>query len=138
MPFVAQVAVGRREALNVWGNDYPTTDGTGVRDYIHVVDLALGHLKALQALDAITGSPEQQFAGCLTVNLGTGTGYSVLEMIRAFEKASGRHVPYRIAPRRPGDIASCYADPKMAYDLLGCAQNATWKRCAPIPGVGRV
>jgi UDP-glucose 4-epimerase len=119
MPFVAQVAVGRREILNVWGNDYPTPDGTGVRDYIHVVDLALGHLKALQALDAMNGSSALQSSCCLTVNLGTGTGYSVLDMVRAFEKASGRRVPYRIAPRRPGDIASCYADAKLARELLG-------------------
>lgn len=116
MPFVAQVAVGRREYLNVWGNDYPTPDGTGVRDYIHVVDLALGHLKILEVL----GSPKwQSQSGCLIVNLGTGTGYSVLDMVHAFEQASGRPVPYRIAPRRPGDIASCYADPKLALDLLG-------------------
>ena len=111
LPFVAQVAVGQREFLNVWGNDYPTPDGTGVRDYIHVVDLALGHLKALARL--------QTHAECLTVNLGTGTGYSVLEMVRAFEQASGRPVPYRIAARRPGDIASCYAEPKQALALLG-------------------
>jgi len=122
MPFVAQVAIGRREYLNVWGNDYPTPDGTGVRDYIHVVDLASGHLKALEALE----NPEVRNAeavnrqgGCLTVNLGTGTGYSVLEMVRAFEKASGHKVPHRIASRRPGDIASCYADPALASDLLG-------------------
>jgi len=111
LPFVAQVAIGRREYLNVWGDDYPTPDGTGVRDYIHVVDLALGHLKALARL--------QTHAGCLTVNLGTGTGYSVLDMVRAFEQASGRPVPYRVAPRRPGDIAACYADPQQALDLLG-------------------
>lgn len=111
LPFVAQVAVGQREFLNVWGDDYPTPDGTGVRDYIHVVDLALGHLKALARL--------QTHAECLTVNLGTGTGYSVLEMVRAFEQASGRPVPYRIAARRPGDIASCYAEPKQALALLG-------------------
>lgn len=111
LPFVAQVAIGQREYLNVWGDDYPTPDGTGVRDYIHVVDLALGHLKALARLQA--------HAGCLTVNLGTGTGYSVLDMVRAFEQASGRPVPYRIAPRRPGDIAACYADPQQARDLLG-------------------
>ena len=114
MPFVAQVAVGRRASLNVWGNDYPTPDGTGVRDYIHVVDLALGHLKALNALEKLEAS-----ADCLTVNLGTGTGYSVLDIVQAFEKASGRPVPYTIAPRRPGDIASCYADPKRAADILG-------------------
>jgi len=111
MPFVARVAAGRLEFLNIWGNDYPTPDGTGVRDYIHVVDLALGHLKALERL--LTQ------AECLTVNLGTGTGYSVLEMVRAFEKAAVRSVPYRIAPRRPGDVAACYADPKLALELLG-------------------
>jgi UDP-glucose 4-epimerase len=116
MPFVAQVAVRRREFLNVWGNDYPTPDGTGVRDYIHVVDLALGHIKILEALGTSTRNDQ---TGCLTVNLGTGIGYSVLEMIRAFEKASGRPIPYRIASRRPGDIASCYANPKLASDLLG-------------------
>ncbi|MDP1770332.1 MAG: UDP-glucose 4-epimerase GalE [Nitrospirota bacterium] len=114
MPFVAQVAVGRRASLNVWGNDYPTPDGTGVRDYIHVVDLALGHLKALKALERLAAN-----ADCLTVNLGTGTGYSVLDIVRAFEQASGRPVPYTVAPRRPGDIASCYADPQRAEDLLG-------------------
>ncbi len=114
LPFVAQVAVGRRECLNVWGADYPTPDGTGVRDYIHVVDLALGHLKALEALSRL----ERQ-AECLTVNLGTGNGYSVLGIVRAFEAASGKPVPYKVAPRRPGDIASCYADPNRAFTLLG-------------------
>ncbi|MFN4343454.1 MAG: UDP-glucose 4-epimerase GalE [Azonexus sp.] len=111
MPFVAQVAIGRREYLNVWGNDYDTPDGTGVRDYIHVVDLALGHLAALDYL--------RGHAGCVAINLGTGRGYSVLEMVAAFSQASGRQVPYRIAPRRPGDIASCYADPALAERLLG-------------------
>lgn len=111
MPYVAQVAVGRREILNVWGNDYSTPDGTGVRDYIHVVDLALGHLKALEYL----GRSSQ----CLVLNLGTGVGYSVMDMVRAFEKASERRVPYKIAPRRAGDIASCYADPTAACELLG-------------------
>ena len=111
MPYVAQVAVGRREKLNVWGDDYPTPDGTGVRDYIHVVDLALGHLKVLEYLQA---TPD-----CLTVNLGTGSGYSVLDMVAAFEKASGRPVPYNVAPRRPGDVAACYADPAKALKLLG-------------------
>ena len=111
MPFVAQVAIGRREFLNVWGNDYNTPDGTGVRDYIHVVDLALGHLKALQYL---AGKPQ-----CVEVNLGTGVGYSVLDMVRAFEQACGRTVPYQVAPRRPGDIASCYANTALAHDLLG-------------------
>lgn len=116
LPFIAQVAVGKRDFLNVWGNDYPTVDGTGVRDYIHIVDLALGHLKALKALNM----PSHLKPGeCLTVNLGTGTGYSVLDMVQAFEQASGRPVPYNIAARRAGDIASCYADPKLAWDLLG-------------------
>ncbi|OQY69782.1 MAG: UDP-glucose 4-epimerase GalE [Rhodocyclaceae bacterium UTPRO2] len=111
MPFVAQVAVGRREALNVYGNDYPTPDGTGVRDYIHVVDLARGHLAALEKL--------AEADEVLTVNLGTGRGYSVLEMIDAFRQASGKEVPYRIVARRPGDVASCYADPSLATRLLG-------------------
>ena len=113
LPVVAQVAVGRRACLNVWGNDYPTPDGTGVRDYIHVVDLALGHLKALKALEGM-----QERAECLTVNLGTGIGYSVLDIVRAFEQASGHAVPYKVAPRRPGDVASCYADPQRAFELL--------------------
>lgn len=138
MPFVAQVAVRRREVLNVWGNDYPTPDGTGVRDYIHVVDLALGHLKALEALR----NPQvNTFTGCLTVNLGTGRGYSVLDVVRAYEQVSGRPVPYRIAPRRPGDIASCYADPKRAFELLSwqaklgleamCASSWHWQSINP-------
>jgi len=110
MPYVAQVAVGRREHLNVWGSDYPTHDGTGVRDYIHVVDLALGHLKALQRLD----NPQ-----CVAVNLGTGAGYSVLDVVNAFESASGQRVPHRLSPRRPGDVAACYADPALAEQLLG-------------------
>lgn len=110
LPFVAQVAVGRREFLNIWGNDYPTPDGTGVRDYIHVVDLALGHIKALRRL--------QDAPQCIEVNLGTGVGYSVLDMVRAFEKASGKAVPYKVAQRRAGDIASCYAEPTRAANLL--------------------
>jgi UDP-glucose 4-epimerase len=114
LPVIAQVAVGRRSCLNVWGNDYSTPDGTGVRDYIHVVDLALGHLKALKVLEGLHERTE-----CLTVNLGTGTGYSVLDMVRAFEQVSGRSVAYKVAPRRPGDIASCYADPQRAFELLG-------------------
>lgn len=109
MPYVAQVAVGRREYLNVWGNDYPTHDGTGVRDYIHVVDLARGHLKALERLN----SPQ-----CLAVNLGTGVGHSVLDVVKAFEAASGQNVPYRLSPRRPGDVTACYADPSLAAKLL--------------------
>jgi len=133
---VAQVAVGRRECLNVWGNDYSTPDGTGVRDYIHVVDLALGHLKALETLDRLERPGE-----CLTVNLGTGNGYSVLEIVRAFEAASGKPVPYKVAPRRPGDVASCYADPKYALHSLGwraarglnemCADAWRWQRTNP-------
>jgi len=111
LPFVAQVAVGRRPFLNVWGNDYATPDGTGVRDYIHVVDLALGHLKALERLT--------DHAECRAINLGTGVGYSVLDMVRAFEQASGKPVPYQVAPRRAGDIAACYADPGQALALLG-------------------
>jgi UDP-glucose 4-epimerase len=111
MPFVAQVAVGRRPILNVFGNDYPTPDGTGVRDYIHVTDLAGGHVAALRY--------QAENPGVATVNLGTGRGYSVLEMVRAFSAASGREVPYQVTPRRAGDIASCYADPGLAEKLLG-------------------
>lgn len=111
MPFVAQVAVGKREKLSVFGADYPTEDGTGVRDYIHVMDLARGHLAALEALESS--------GGILTANLGTGLGYSVLEMIQAFVRASGRDVPYEVVARRPGDIASCYADPAHAKAVLG-------------------
>ncbi|QDZ91624.1 UDP-glucose 4-epimerase GalE [Shewanella decolorationis] len=111
MPFIAQVAVGKREALSVFGNDYPTHDGTGVRDYIHVVDLALGHLKALEKLATKPG--------LVTYNLGTGQGYSVLDMVKAFEKACGKSIAYQIAPRRPGDIAACYANPDHARNDLG-------------------
>jgi UDP-glucose 4-epimerase len=111
LPYVAQVAEGRREFLSVYGGDYPTPDGTGVRDYIHVVDLAIGHVKTLDKL--ATGS------GIYTYNLGTGRGNSVLEMVRAFEAASGRKVPYKIVDRRPGDIASCYADTAHAERELG-------------------
>ncbi len=111
MPVIAQVAVGTREFLNIWGNDYPTPDGTGVRDYIHVADLAEGHVAALNYLD--------RHGGLLTVNLGTGQGYSVLDMVKAFAHASSRPIPYKIAPRRPGDIAQCWADPGLARELLG-------------------
>lgn len=111
MPYIAKVAVGNLAELSVFGSDYPTHDGTGVRDYIHVVDLARGHLAALKALTVAEG--------LLTVNLGTGQGYSVLDVVRAFEAASGRRVPYRIVGRRPGDIAACYADPSLAKGLLG-------------------
>jgi UDP-glucose 4-epimerase len=106
MPYVAQVAVGRRPHLNVFGGDYPTLDGTGVRDYIHVVDLARGHVAALNKL--------HHLSGVQTWNLGTGRGVSVLDMVRAFEAASGRKVPYRIVARRPGDVAQCWADPARA------------------------
>lgn len=136
LPFVAQVAVGRREYLNVWGDDYATPDGTGVRDYIHVVDLALGHLKALEGLARLDVQKE-----CLMVNLGTGNGYSVLEIVREFEAASGKPIPYKVAPRRTGDIASCYADPNQAFTLLGwraerglsemCADAWRWQRDNP-------
>lgn len=133
MPYIAQVAVGRRPYLNVFGNDYPTPDGTGVRDYIHVVDLARGHVAALRYLDA--------HDGVVTVNLGTGRGYSVLDMVKAFSAASGREVPYRIAARRPGDVACCYADPTLAEQLFGwraelgveamCADTWRWQSMNP-------
>jgi UDP-glucose 4-epimerase len=110
MPYVAQVAIGRRAHLSVFGNDYPTADGTGVRDYIHVMDLARGHLAALRRLFT--------HAGCFTVNLGTGQGISVLQAVRAFEQASGRQIEVHITARRPGDVASCYASPAAAQLLL--------------------
>ena len=113
MPYIAQVAIGRRPYLSIYGGDYPTPDGTGVRDYIHVMDLARGHHAALQALSGWGNNQP------LTVNLGTGHGYSVIEMAHAFEKASGRAVPFRIVGRRSGDIASCYANPALAERLLG-------------------
>lgn len=132
MPCIAQVAAGQREYLNVWGNDYPTPDGTGVRDYIHVCDLADGHVAALDYL--------KQNGGLLTVNLGTGQGYSVLDMVKAFEKASGCPVPYQIWPRRAGDSAKCWADPSLAKQLLGwqasrgldimCADAWRWQQHA--------
>jgi len=111
MPYVSQVAVGRRPELSIFGGDYPTHDGTGVRDYIHVVDLARGHLAALNALDRL--------AGAVPINLGTGRGYSVLDVLGAFERASGKKVPYQIVERRPGDVATCYADPSVAKEVLG-------------------
>ncbi|WP_348946598.1 UDP-glucose 4-epimerase GalE [Chitinibacter sp. FCG-7] len=117
MPFVTQVAVGKREKLSVFGGDYATPDGTGVRDYIHVVDLALGHVKALQKLQTKPGN--------VTVNLGTGIGYSVLDMVKAFEVASNRAVPYEIVARRAGDIAACYADPQAAFEQLGWRAEKT-------------
>ena len=132
MPYIAQVALGTLKELPVYGNDYPTPDGTGVRDYIHVVDLARGHLAALTAL--------RTHSGVLTVNLGTGRGYSVLEMVHAFAAVSGKPVPYRIVERRQGDIAQCYADPAFARKLLGwqaqlgidamCADAWRWQQWA--------
>ena len=112
MPYIVRVASGKLEQLSVFGNDYDTPDGTGVRDYIHVVDLAKGHVKALEKID-------KEGQGIFIYNLGTGTGYSVLDMINAFEKSTGKKVNYRITDRRPGDIAVCYADPKKAKDELG-------------------
>ena len=133
MPYIAQVAVGRLAQLSVFGDDYPTADGTGVRDYIHVVDLAIGHVAALRRLV----ESKQGF----TVNLGTGNGCSVLQIIRAFEHASGRTVAYRIVGRRAGDIAACYADPNRAKELLGwqasrgieqmCADHWRWQKNNP-------
>ena len=111
MPFISQVAIGRREYLNVFGDDYDTPDGTGVRDYIHVVDLARGHVAAINYM--------QQHKGESVFNLGTGNGYSVLDMVHPFEKVTGRKVPYRIAPRRPGDLATVYASPDKSAELLG-------------------
>ncbi|HIC45105.1 MAG TPA: UDP-glucose 4-epimerase GalE [Sulfurimonas sp.] len=118
MPYISQVAVGQREHLNVFGNDYDTPDGTGVRDYIHVVDLAKGHIKALKSLEK---------AQCEAINLGTGNGYSVLEMTKAFSVASGKEVSYKISPRRNGDIASCYADTTKAKELLNWRSEKTIK-----------
>ena len=112
MPYVARVAAGKLKELSVFGNDYDTKDGTGVRDYIHVVDLAKGHVAALEKLD-------KEKKGLFIYNLGTGKGYSVLDMVKGFEKATGKKVPYKIAPRRAGDIATCYADPKKAKEELG-------------------
>ena len=109
MPFITQVAVGRREYLSIYGNDYPTPDGTGVRDYIHVVDLARGHVAALKKLAT----------GCEVFNLGTGVGYSVLEMVKTFEKANNLTLPYKIVDRRPGDLPTCYADPAKSAEVLG-------------------
>jgi len=133
MPFVTQVAVGKRPQLSVFGGDYPTPDGTGVRDYIHVVDLALGHLAALEKV--------ARGKGAWTINLGTGIGYSVLDIVKAFEKASGRPIPYQIVDRRPGDVAQCYADPSLAAQELGwratrdlqtmCADSWRWQEGNP-------
>ena len=123
MPFIAQVAAGQSEYLNIWGNDYPTPDGTGVRDYIHVSDLADGHVAALDYLN--------RCGGMLTVNLGTGQGYSVLDMVRALEKASGRKIARKFGPRRAGDIAQCWADPSLARELLDwTARRGLEQMCA--------
>jgi UDP-glucose 4-epimerase len=133
MPYVAQVASGRRAHLQVFGGDYDTADGTGVRDYIHVTDLAVGHVAALCHLLDVSGS--------LTVNLGTGKGYSVLDVVRAYARACGREIPYVMGPRRPGDVAACYADPTRAAQVLGwraslgldrmCADSWRWQSLNP-------
>jgi UDP-glucose 4-epimerase len=133
MPFITQVALGKREHLQVFGNDYATPDGTGVRDYIHVSDLAEGHVAGLKTL-LVRGES-------LTLNLGTGRGHSVLEVVKAFEAASGRPVPHQFAPRRPGDVAQCYADPSLAQQMLGwhatrsldqmCADSWRWQSRNP-------
>lgn len=133
MPYVTQVAVGKREKLSVFGDDYPTRDGTGERDYIHVVDLAIGHLKALEKLS--------EDPGLVTYNLGTGRGYTVLELVKTFEKVNGVSIPYKIAPRRAGDAASCFADPSKAEQELGwkaerglkemCRDSWNWQQKNP-------
>ena len=133
MPYITQTAVGKRDHLTIFGNDYDTHDGTGVRDYIHVFDLARGHVKALAKI--------KEKAGLKIYNLGTGTGYSVLDIVKNFEEATGVKVPYEIGPRRPGDIATCYASAKKAYDELGwkaeygikemCADSWNWQKNNP-------
>ena len=133
VPYIAQVAVGKLEKLHVYGDDYPTPDGTGVRDYIHVVDLAKGHVAALKKLE--TG------CGLFVVNLGTGKGYSVLDVLRAYEKACGKTLPYVVDPRRPGDVAACYAEPRKALEEMGwqaklgieemCASSWKWQSTNP-------
>jgi UDP-glucose 4-epimerase len=133
MPYLTQVAVGKREKLYIFGNDYPTSDGTGVRDYLHVVDLARGHLQALDKVKVMTGVE--------AYNLGTGVGYSVLEVVRSFAKATGKDIPYVITERRPGDIAECYADPSKAFRELGwkaeksleemCKDSWRWQKNNP-------
>jgi UDP-glucose 4-epimerase len=140
MPYICQTAVGKRPELSIYGNDYPTQDGTGVRDYIHVMDLAEGHVAALNALD------RAQPGTVMTVNLGTGRGYSVLELVETFERVNGVKVPRRIVGRRPGDIAVCYADASLAKKLLGweakrgieemCRDAWRWQRMNP-DGYGR-
>lgn len=139
MPYISQVAVGRRKTLHIFGNDYPTKDGTGVRDYIHVMDLAKGHVSALKKTEIAVFFKAKQKTPI--INLGTGKGYSVMEMLCAFEKASGKNISYRITKRRPGDIAVCYADNKLAQKLLGwkanlgiddmCADTWRWQKLNP-------
>jgi UDP-glucose 4-epimerase len=134
MPYITQVAVGKLECLGVFGDDYDTPDGSGVRDYIHVVDLAIGHVRAIEKLEKMSG-------GVKAINLGTGTGYSVLDMVKAFEKANGLEIPYVIKPRRPGDVATCYADPTLAEKELGwkaerdlvkmCEDSWRWQKNNP-------
>ena len=133
LPYISKVAAGKLECLSVFGDDYPTRDGTGVRDYIHVVDLSIAHLRALEYTD--------KFKGVDHINVGTGNGYSVLEMVRAFGEVWGAPVKYKIAPRRPGDIAECYADPTKAWEVLGwraerdlakmCEDSARWQKMNP-------
>ena len=133
LPYISQVAVGKLKELMVYGNDYPTHDGTGVRDYIHVVDLARAHLKAIERAAAVTGTEYY--------NIGTGIGYSVLDIVKAYETATGKNVPYRIVARRPGDIAECYADPQKAFEEMGwkaklgieemCASSWKWQSTNP-------
>ena len=134
MPYITQVAVGRREKLSVYGNDYPTHDGTGVRDYIHVVDLAKGHVAAVDYAC--------KHKGCEVFNLGTGVGYSVLDMVNTFREVNQVELPYVIAPRRPGDIATCYADPSKSREVLGwtaqhdladmCRDSWNWQKNNPM------
>lgn len=134
MPYITQVAIGKLPFLNVFGNDYDTPDGTGVRDYIHVTDLAVGHVKAIEKMNREQG-------GIFTYNLGTGTGYSVLDIVRAFGEAAGMDIPYQIKPRRPGDVPACYADPSKAQEELGwtarrglkemCEDSWRWQKNNP-------
>ena len=133
MPYIAQVAVGKLEKIHVYGDDYPTPDGTGVRDYIHVVDLAKGHVAALKKLE--------ENCGLFICNLGTGKGYSVFDVLHAYENACGKKLPYVVDPRRPGDIAACYAEPQKALDEMGwkaelgieemCASSWKWQSMNP-------
>ena len=133
MPYITQTAIGRRERLSVYGNDYPTPDGTGVRDYIHVVDLAKGHVAAVRYVTEHTG--------CEVFNLGTGVGYSVLEMVKTFERANNLTLPYKIVDRRPGDLPTCYADPSESAEILGwgaeknledmCRDSWNWQKQNP-------